>query len=1724
VADETRTAQVDLKADVSGYTAGTSQAYAETNKLNEAINKLTTSLDGITKRAGKKLLIFSAADTAAMTAMVAITAKYEKQLSTLRAQSEIGGKSLVTYKKGIDDIAKALPITRGEVTQLVTQIHELGVTSETEGIKMARVFTKLAGTTGEDIGSLTQSMLELSRQMGTLGNGSQSISNFADSLVSVSAKSGVSATSVLNFAQAIAPMARAAGIGQKEVIGISAAFTRAGADGYAAANTFQQIVSDIARQTQSGSPELAKYSNAVGVTMDEFKKMEPAERVVQLFESVTKAGPNAVRMLDRLGFDGIRAAKSIQAVANQAGGLRSAIQESIGSYGQGANEKGADAAFNSLDATTTKIKNELEQIGSSIGEGVMPFAKALAETMERTLSAINKFATPLLVVAGAIGAIVAPISAAFGGIMTMMGPLSTLMLAMTAMRLTPLKSMFQGVREGIFQARGGEGILTAAGGNMARGTLADGRPVPVHQRVPFMQGNRVGQWFGRTFQPTPVGTGLAGFGRAAVTIGSDLSRSLTEGSRILYQNAALTGDRAFLRRSFTGSMIDSTYGATSRLWGNARDAFRSPGPEGRWATFRGLRTPMDMPGEPGPQQGRFRRFLGATGAAAMSPGTDAGPIKAFNESMAKTAAANVAAAAGQTTHTATVGASTKAYLSNAATVRGMTVAVAKAAQSLAMIPLSAAKMGLANAGAGLMTAGKGALGMIGGMVGMSTGAGAAILGLGVGAYAAKQAVDSSKGQYDPDKARNLLATNTELGIATDPIKDFASAVSEAANSARVLSSVFDAMDLTASEKVASRMGEMVDKNVENLRNTGEAIAYLKSMGKMNPQQARSLQIDMYRKFGEAGGDEIRSGYLSQTQMGSKPYGSGVVTSLLTGAKETQQDTNWNAVLRGGNPFADQGAKDQTTAAVNSMMSEWSDITQTKGNEAGGQVLATRLREGLDAVLGDTSETGQVVRQQFISEIERSLLGGSELGTSTLVMGGNKGQMTMNGTLGVGGDIIGTSDEFFSALEGNGTDAAARLRDILKGNNTSSGAQKRLDELLALNPLSDSERKLRSTDLGKFSRDNATVYAATEGGLTANPKAMFDAMNTLTYEVTKGGTAFADATDQFQQLKINVADVNNPLYQLAQSAQAAAEAQATFAARTRGGWQGAMSQDWQTAQAKINRPDPNNPGETQGAYDSQRAMQEDLKSKLADYIMVNRQFRLGKKRQDEDFERQEFVMQRDFDKQKKYADEDYQRSRKYAEFDYNQSVAYAEKDFYTQRLYSAQDFAKSMKRMNEDAAKSIYEPFQRAFNPGTVSFDQFQRNIDDQNERLIQQRKDLAKLKKRGMSQETIDMYGLDQTAQSFQVSRWADGQLSEEQLAQLEKSTKKRQTETTKATANTQNVRRTEEDYWINLGRGEKEFEKVMTRGEKAYKRSLRLSEVAYEISLTRSQDAYDTSVADMNKAFKLSQDRAREDLMIYGQQVTGDLEWMMKNASSILFTNLGTDATAFLNSIKTLLAKNPGMTEENPDKRPKGGVSGPGSPEYTPGAETTYTHKPGWKNAYVEDGRMMGTNSNDRAVPLPVEPKEWFAMSDKEKAALFKRMGYDAPTWAVGSGGRAGQGSQPPTGHAKGGIAMGPSMSWIGEAGKELVFPLEGMYGRSAVSMLASQITTEMAKSYRTAGHSSAVAYRGGSTNVVNNNTTFRDIQVVAQDPNEMARKLKDKARIKAMGPSKGQLMGAIS
>ena len=320
-----RNARIVITADSSEYTSGVNESAEATNKLNQALQQASASMDGLVKKAGKKLALIGSADLAALSSAVTVAATLDKQMSTLNATATALGKTSKDVfgkqmRDGVRAISRELPVARGEIVQLATTITKMGQTSATSITSLTKSFSQLGAATGESPFALAQSQLGLSRTMGTYtGSGNNNnpnvVRNFNDSAFSLAAKGGVSTQSILDFSQMLAPTARMANISQTDLLGISTAFNRSGADGSYAANTFNQIVNDIVEKRQTGDPRLKTYQNQLGLSNKELQTMNPADVFSKLVSTVSGQGERGITTLTALGIDGIRAQRSIQSLA-----------------------------------------------------------------------------------------------------------------------------------------------------------------------------------------------------------------------------------------------------------------------------------------------------------------------------------------------------------------------------------------------------------------------------------------------------------------------------------------------------------------------------------------------------------------------------------------------------------------------------------------------------------------------------------------------------------------------------------------------------------------------------------------------------------------------------------------------------------------------------------------------------------------------------------------------------------------------------------------------------------------------------------------------------------------------------------------------------------------------------------------------------------------------------------------------------------------------------------------------------------------------------------------------------------------------------------------------------------------------------------------------------------------------------------------------------------------
>lgn len=1626
---EQRNANVVLTADISGYTQATQEASKQTNLLLASVNKLTQSLDGITKKMGKKLLIFSAADLATLTAVSVVTAKYEKQLSTLRAQTEIAGKSFDTYKKGIDEISTSLPVARGEVVQLVTAIQNMGITSETEVLKTARVFEKMGAATGESVGALTQGLIELSRTMGTLSNGSQGLQNFSDEVVTLSSKLGVASTDILAFAQNITPFARAAGIGQKEILGLSAAFVRAGADSNAAATAFNQIMRDIVTLSATGSPELAKYSNAVGMTLDSFKELGNVEKFIAVIDAVTKSGDKGVQMLNNMGIDGVRAAKALAQLATAGGGLQKVIDEARGAYGNGSTALGAGAAWDTMADQLTRMRNIMEKFTSDIGDYTVPVAKGLLDTFNDILSVVTKLSGPILGLAGILAGAAGAISGVAGGILTAMGPLSTLMLVMTAFRLSPMRALLGGIGDAVNQVRGRDVPLSRAGQ-----MTADGVRLPWYQRLPYAGGQAVGAQIGRL----PVGA-AAGF-RTLGTLAAQTVGSFSQANAQWYTNARLPW---WERQSTVFSAPDQGFSRGQVL----SNALRHPG-----AFLGGMfsrNNPLLRAAADAEQTATDAR-MGYTAAAAGNKAYD--QAIAAGASQKDAAAAAIRASNSMSANMKVAAERTAEYARNLVAAKGSQAALASAAggaaRSLVGVGVAAARMGVGLTGQAIAAPFR----MLGGMFGGGAGLGMGIAAAAGSAYLIKQSLDSTQGAWTGEQ--NIQAFNAALGRATDPLGDFSYEVKKSVTAA---TSLKDAMEKAADAYRSQPKQEYTDPRVASLpTNVNTAIAYMQSMGQVDNEQMSLIIGDLAKRFAGTNINirDIIAGYDNSTKGGKNPYGNmGLpLENLIMGFGQTvTEKQGWWQGIRGQTP---DEARDLMGLVASQIVQERNQYTgkQTKyGLDLAQTVQASRTMQALQAADRQGIQSGNSAALQTLINTFAQGMGGQELfGMQRL--------------------------EFESVLNDGGLEAV--LKVIASSDND---AAKAFTKMLSLAQSPETLAKiLRDTNklpefvansaLGMMEQRSRTVQAASSlGDASQNPNVIQNAYREIAGYLQQTSKSAAEITARTHILMNDMSPTSRE-FALNQAAMNFAVQRSIYTTSIMQGGMAGTAAQYQANAATI-----------------KFATNEDTSKQEQENFEIDQQTR--------------------------------DKAAQYYMF---------VKDFYRQRLYAAQDFARQLRYASEDAAKSMYDPFQRTSARGTQSSGMVATNLDAQLKKMRDQVKNLAILRKRGLSEATIRNLNLTDPSLADQVQRWVD-EGGSFQAGQLNKKGGQARTDAAGAIVEqTDQFKRSQEQFDIQMDRGIDSLklygEEVLGNTQTVLKKTAGMLE-----SLGISSTDYLTRLSDLAKAILNTgtpnagsatiKDRAlvakAGDVVAFGTSTGYDKSGQVRTGVSLAGVSMKRTKTGWValgaDGEKIAIGQNKQGEEWYDWSKKQKEAWVRNHPELGTAATATNTIK-NWSGTYTEPYGAEVTWFNsmepgwENASRNPVSGK-WTVMGPTGKIKLIPDSWQD--TWDTLSGERrkTWYENQISAGNlAMGGIATNPTARIFGEAGPEAVIPLN--------SRGMQFMTTAMVRSMNTAGRGAVPSYKGeSSTTVINKNTQFMGpITVQAQDPNEMARKLEGKKRLANM------------
>jgi TP901 family phage tail tape measure protein len=1476
---EQRNAEVVLTAQTQQFTQEIDKGNKSLEKLLTTLDKTSKAWDGLVKKTGKGLIKLGTAELAGYTALSAIAGRLEKQTENISANMAINKSSsqfnMVT--DSIREMSRAMPLARSEIALMATAVSDLGFTTGKQISGVTQQFNKMGLATGENSQTLATNMVQFQRSMGVSPT-YQTMEPYANSATYLSAKAGAPASSILGFGQSIAPAARVAGLSQASVLGLSTAAVRSGADGAYATSTINQILNDVTALRYTGSPDIRRYSNALGIPLadltrkttgpdDQDKFMRDIMSKV-VAASQSEEGPTKLGML---GFDGLRAKKALQALASESGGIERWIDEARYGMTSGSVETGFKQATGGMYDQATMLRNRMTDFGQEVGAPLAQAFTTLLTVVNQTASAMQ----PLLNVVGELAKYMAPLGAlvaTFGAALKMWSFLASAALLKRLVNNVGTQAVGRTGRELGTQFGTGQIIGRAA----AKGE----------------QGATWSQF--RAAAPAGGPGPMAAFQRAAYYMGGAYGG-------VLPNLRPEPGGPNALQRGWQG-MLHRTDQALMFLSREAKFNYAQAG-----------RTPDDRVAAAAERRAegtdRYQRRGGRVGPYTVGEVAGTGARGLLTVPM----------------HGLGWGAREVGRLGWRA--------APMAADSMANAAVGATM------GAGRMAAGGIAAGL--GAIGIHPAVAAALLfgGIGAKAFSENKQWDSrwkegGKG-FDGLSLDNLSKYNEQLGIATRSLVRFSHELDKT-NPAKTEDVNAEILNSRNVEDVGRASGyEMTDEQLKKYKTPESAKAWLSAQGDLGADQAVLVFRDFAKVLNSKDYKDVQQWYTSN--QGKVTSVTGTNVDGLTGSFQTQvnKSLGWNdyALSMFGDAMVPGLAEKNAQSAADLVGSIASKATAYGEKvDATGAVKGESSPEQAQQVISFAADVGMKVEQ--MKKLLDAQAGADTWWTenrakaayeSFVAESGNQlGQLDLSAL--TTGDVYGKSKEerdqkineiiFQQLTEKQGEDPTGKLllqSGLITPNGQFGGVgtenfMKTLPQLI-VNTTADTI--LNNSKFANISDENRKQFASGTLLGTSTTTGLYDQMD----QMAAANNLLEIATEEFSSTSedsaTNIKKIDSALRSLLGGLSDTHPFWATVKGAqemlaTRGSYMqfGTVAQRTEFSagidQNLIADASVTGVNRNPEAGAALRTRKDEIIQQKKDEYAQLRELDRDRFREAEDWNQQREYSDWSFNRSRKFAQDDFQRQtqrsrdayqRQFAnsEAAFQRSLKYSEQDFYRSRKREAEAHTRQMRYVAEDMAKSIGDPYNRIQLQLLNDPNAMISNMENKLSLVAGQNRNVSALKERGLSNEAVQQLDLTNFTNAQQTQHLANT-MTDADIAEFNRIAKAMVSQSGQLNKSDPNTIRSEKERKIGLDQSMEDFLRQLSRTKIEHSVQVKFSKKEFEIgikqageelsiSLKRAKEEYDKGMAEAEKTRQKSFDRAIENIYgIYKSNVTSEEEMAVES------------------------------------------------------------------------------------------------------------------------------------------------------------------------------------------------------------------------------------------------------
>ena len=409
------------------------------------------------------MMAVSAASFGAVAGVTALAASYESSMSNIERTTQAGSRKIELLKFQFQELAQQIPLSFAQLTDIGAIGAQMGI-ADSELAGFTKTVAMFAATTNVSIDSAAQAFGTIGELLNILPS---QYANLGSAIAFVGINSNATESQVISVAEGIAGVGAQAGVSSEYVIGLAGTLASLGLPAEQSRGALTRIFQEVNRSAAEGGDALQNFANIVGMSATDLQALLKQDGGMEKFFTKFTEGLSGLdaqgltATLDTLGLADVRVTNVLARLSQNT----QLFSDTLADAKTGMeNSALLSQLFSSkLEDLSTKFQlliNSLSELGSSMGEALLPTIGAMIDGLTETVQlradfavtdvgrVIVQIASVLAIVIGSLAAFTSGVTLAVASVSAFKWALGSMGLLQTGQSLTALMLGFLGVGTG----------------------------------------------------------------------------------------------------------------------------------------------------------------------------------------------------------------------------------------------------------------------------------------------------------------------------------------------------------------------------------------------------------------------------------------------------------------------------------------------------------------------------------------------------------------------------------------------------------------------------------------------------------------------------------------------------------------------------------------------------------------------------------------------------------------------------------------------------------------------------------------------------------------------------------------------------------------------------------------------------------------------------------------------------------------------------------------------------------------------------------------------------------------------------------------------------------------------------------------------------------------------------------------------------------------------------